>query len=229
MLAGGQAAAATAAAGVVLKDFSGAAAGYFGGVRIPASLIAGSSLGALFSLKGLLENMETKSPTERLVIQIYHAMVLISFILSLSTIVMATAATVTIMHGTFDVMAETAYILLQRELEFEFVSSRWAFLMSLVTFLVGVTGRVLLEFNLLTEKRRSLALGVVFSMTALVSHLFSYINSTLYCWLNFLMMTFNLIKVCCFFPIKKTALSCLLRLCLNIVVSNYTVLIHVSF
>jgi hypothetical protein len=168
--------------------------------------------------------METKSPTERLVIQIYHAMVLISFILSLSTIVVATAATVTIMHGTFDVMAETAYILLQRELEFEFVSSRWAFLMSLVTFLVGVTGRVLLEFNLLTEKRRSLALGVVFSMTALVSHLFSYINSTLYCWPNFLMMTFHLIKVRCFFPTKKTALSCFLLLCLNIVVSNYTVL-----
>eukprot|EP00978_Attheya_sp_CCMP212_P047654 scaffold422906_cov114-Attheya_sp.AAC.1 len=167
MLAGGQGAAAAAAAGVVLKDFSGAAAGYFGGVRIPASLIAGSSLGALFSLKGLLDNMEKKSPTERLVIQIYHVMVLISFILSLSTIVVATAATVTIMHGTFDVMAETAYILLRRELEFEFVSSRWAFLMSLFTFLVGVTGRVLLEFDLLTEKRRSLALGVVFSMTAL--------------------------------------------------------------
>jgi hypothetical protein len=199
MVAGGQGAAAAAAVGVVLKNFSGDAVSYFAGVRTPASLIAGSSLGALFSLKGLLKDIETKPRMEQLVIRIYHVMVLLSFFLSLSTIVVATAAIVTVLHGLDNnVMAETAYLLLRRELDFEFISCRWAYLMSLLTFLVGVTGRVLLEFNLLTEKRQSLALGVVFGMTTLVSHLFAYINSTLYCWDNFLEMTVHLIKVRCF-------------------------------
>lgn len=41
------------------NDFTAAAAGYFGGIRIPATLITGSSLGFLFAFAGAMRDKNT--------------------------------------------------------------------------------------------------------------------------------------------------------------------------
>lgn len=106
--------------------------------------------------------------------------VLLSFMLSLCTVVIATATGVTNMHGGFNPMAESAYNLLMKEFEFEFITTRLSYLTSLLSFIVGITGRVLLEYKLLHKDRTEEAFVVCFGMTAVVTHLLSYINSTLY-------------------------------------------------
>ena len=88
-----------AAAEVVLKDYSGAIGGFFGGVRIPASLITGASLGALFTMTGRLKDKSVLTKTELVLVKVYNALVLVSFVLSLSTVIFATAAnTAVILH-----------------------------------------------------------------------------------------------------------------------------------
>lgn len=136
-----------AAAEVVLKDFSKDAASWFGGVRTPASFIMGSSLGALFTMTGKLkgENSDKLSTPEYILVQMYQVLILGAFVLSLSTVVFATAANVQVMYGDFNPMATNGYSLLKREFEFPFVTARLGFLGSLILFIISVFIRALLE------------------------------------------------------------------------------------
>lgn len=92
-------------------------------------------------------------------------------------------------------MAETAYQMLRREFDYEFSVTRWSFLVSLMSFLSGVTIRMVLQFNLLLKERRNHLIGVLGTMIAVLSHLLSYINQTLYCWPNLFVMTVDVIKI----------------------------------
>ena len=56
---------------------------------------------------------------EKRVVKFYHFVSLIGFLLSLNTIVMATSAHTSVLHGRFDAMAETAYLMIKREFEYE--------------------------------------------------------------------------------------------------------------
>lgn len=56
---------------------------------------------------------------EKRVVKFYHFVSLIGFLLSLNTIVMATSAYTSVLHGRFDTMAETAYLMIKREFEYE--------------------------------------------------------------------------------------------------------------
>ena len=115
--------------------------------------------------------------------------------LSLCTIVFSTAAGVTILHGNFNPLAESAYVLLMREFEFEFTTARLSYLLSLLGFILGVTSRVLVEFNLTDAERREEAYVVCFGMAGLVTHLWSYINSTLYSDQSLFGMALHLAKI----------------------------------
>lgn len=177
-----------------LKDFTSDAAVYFGGIRTPATLLVGASLGALFA-PGTTSELQSKSLPERLCVRLYNSCVLLSFMLSLCTIVTSTAAGVSILHGNFDPVAESGYMLLMREFEFEFITARLSYLSSLVSFIVGVTSRTLVEFNLLRSEQREEALVICFAMAALVTHLWSYINSTLYSDQSLVGMAIHLCKI----------------------------------
>lgn len=169
-----------AGASAVLNDFASDADGYFGAIRTPASLILGASLGALFTNINDRDEMAAKTKGERQCTRLYNSCVLLSFMLSLCTVVFSTAAGVTIMHGGFDPMAKSAYDLMMKEFEFEFITTRLSYLSSLLSFIVGITGRVLLEYKLLRKEKSEEAYAVCFGMGAIVMHLWSYINSTLY-------------------------------------------------
>lgn len=180
-----------AAGDLVLQNFHGEAAGFFDGIRTPATFLAGSSLAAIFTLSGAARKLyadEEKvemNRLERAAVKFYHLVSLSAFVLSLNTIMTATSAYTSILHGRFDPMAETAYLLLKREFEYEFVSCRWSFLASTFCFLGIVTSRMLIEFDLLKDsdgKKRDMRLMVVCAMLGLATHLMSYINQNLYCW-----------------------------------------------
>jgi hypothetical protein len=96
--------------------------GFFGGIRIPATFLAGSSLAAIFTLKSAANSLSNDlqlSKLERRVIKFYHLVSLLAFLLSLNTIVLATSAHTAVLHGRFDQMAETAYLMMKREFEYE--------------------------------------------------------------------------------------------------------------
>ena len=107
-----------AAAEPALQNFYGDALGYFGGIRIPASFLAGSSLAAMFIFKTKTNDGEL-STLERRVLGLYHFNGLLAFLLSLNTIASATIAHTAVLHGRFNKMAETAYMMMRREFEYE--------------------------------------------------------------------------------------------------------------
>lgn len=178
---------------VLLRDFSQAAAGYFGGIRIPATMVAGSSLGALFTFSHL--SLSKKTYMEVVLIRAYHAFILSAFALALNTIVISTAATVTMMHGRFDPKAETAYQLLRREFDYEFCVTRWGFLVALLLFILGVTTRAVVQFDLLHLHRLYHLLALLCVMVAMVSSMISYINRTLFDWANLFEFTAHVIRL----------------------------------
>lgn len=174
--------------GVELKDFSGDAKGYFAGIRTPAALIVGSTLGALFIFSKASFGSENRS-TKLFLGRLYNALMLASFSLSFTTMILSTTATVSMLHGRFDPMAETAYLMLRREFDFEFTLTRWAFIMALLFFLSGIIVRAIIEFDLLKRAHRNHAIGLILVFTSLISQMLSYINTTLWCWPNLLVMS----------------------------------------
>ena len=189
-LRGGGGTAATTAS--VLLDFSQEADAYFGGIRTPASLILGASLGALFTNVDAKPNM---TPRERSATRLYNTCVFVSYLLSFATLVFATAAGVMIMHNDFNAKATSVYELLMREFEFEFLTVRLSYLCSLVWFVVGITSRILVEYKLLVKERRDEACVVCFGVTAIVTHLWSYINSTLADWQSLHSQVLRLVQI----------------------------------
>ena len=176
-----------------LKDFSGSAGLYFVRIRTPAAIISGSSLGALWTFTTKTDGFTSR--TERILLRTYHALIMSSFVLSLTNVVISTGASITVLHGDYDHMAESAYGLLRREFDYEFTLTRWAFSMSLLCWIVAITNRAILEFRLARKERRNHAMAFVCAMTALTSHLFSYINQHLFDWANLMDMTVYVIQV----------------------------------
>jgi hypothetical protein len=174
-----------------LKDHSGTAINYFSSVRIPAGLIAGSALAALFSLvdKSKDNQAHTRTQLESIVLIIYHLLALMSLLTSLNVIVTSTAVVETIMFGNENPMASSAFELMTREYEFEFLMTRWSFFVSLFTFLVSVAARALLSFELLNAKRVSSAVLVLSSFGGLLFHLLAFVNARLFSFNNMAEMT----------------------------------------
>lgn len=105
-------------------------------------------------------------------------------------------ASTKVLHQQFDPLAVNSYMLLKREFEFEFVSVKWSMVTALLLFIVIVTVRMLLEFQLLTNPaRKDTARFVCFSSMGLGCHLLSYINESLHNYGNFLDLTIDMIKI----------------------------------
>uniref|UniRef100_A0A7S1UYJ7 Uncharacterized protein n=1 Tax=Grammatophora oceanica TaxID=210454 RepID=A0A7S1UYJ7_9STRA len=179
-------------------DYTSTAVAFFASVRVPSALIAGSSLSSLFSLTKWTSNKEEArraNKLERYLAIIFHGFCLASLVLSLNAIVTATAAGTTLLLGSHNGMATSAYVFMKREFHYEFVTTRWSFLVSLLSFIGGITTRALLEFDLLKKERRKWAIVLSASMIGLLSHLVSFINSTLNSWPNLVAMTVEVVKL----------------------------------
>lgn len=175
-----------------LTDFTGAAIQFFNSERVTAALIAGASLSSLFSLAKLAKEVGVTPKVKDdyhqtltwVLTRLYHGLCLMSVLLSLNVVVISTLACSTLLLEKHNGMAYNAYEFLFRELRYEFITTQWSFLMGLLSFIVSIATRSLLEFDLIRKGRRRSGLFVVFSVSALLAHLVSYINSTLHHWPN---------------------------------------------
>jgi hypothetical protein len=175
-----------------LTDFTGAAIQFFNSERVTAALIAGASLSSLFSLAKLAKEVGVTPKVKNdyhqtltwALTRLYHGLCLMSVLLSLNVVVISTLACSTLLLEKHNGMAYNAYEFLFRELRYEFITTQWSFLMGLLSFIVSIATRSLLEFDLIRKGRRRSGLFVVFSISALMAHLISYINSTLHQWPN---------------------------------------------
>lgn len=179
----------------VLQNFSSAASAYFISLRVPAGLIAAATLSALFVFSKDVFDINSKSKIEQSLLRIYVSSMIPAWLLSINTIVFSTAATVTILHGDFNPMAQTGYQLLKREFEFEYVSARFSFLCSLLLFVVGVTSRAVLSFGLYKDDKKHAGRAYILLMVSMVTHLACHINETLYSFANLFTMGIHLNKM----------------------------------
>lgn len=182
---------------ILVKDYSGTASNYFSSVRIPASLIAGSALAALFSLVDKTKDnlLHSRSHTESIVLIIYHLLSIVSLLLSLNVIITSTSVAESIMFGNQDPMATSALEFMIREYEFEFIMTRWSFFVSLFCFLASVAARALLQFELLNRKRLCSALLILFSFGGLLFHLTAFVNERLFRYDNMGAMTWGVFTI----------------------------------
>lgn len=168
-----------------------AALAFFNGVRIPATLIFGSSTVALFSMTQKMKDLGMLTRREILLLRVYHAVSLLTICLSMATILTSTTAGTFLLLQKIEVADPTidVYHFLKTALGFEFVLTRWSFLTSQLLFLVSLTGRIMLEFDLLTRKRLLPAVITLATMSGMITLMMSYVNTTLNCWPNLLSMT----------------------------------------
>lgn len=190
----------------VLNDFTSAAVGFFGGIRTPATLITGSSLGFLFALKQQAMNQDSEAklksrlgPTAHKIhwtlLRLYHSATVLAFGLALTCVVISTAASVTLLQGRHVSMAHSAYEMLRREFDYEYSVARWCFIMALLCFVWAVTCKLVLEFELLAKNRRWHLTALVTLQISVLSHAVSYINRTLYSWPNFWAFTLHVMQL----------------------------------
>ena len=184
------------AAGPVLSNYSSIAVNYFTSTRVPAALIAGSSLGALFIMVKKTQDPEQRNSKLRLsVLFLYHFLSMASLCLSLNVIVTATTASNSLLIGEHNPMAASALEFLRREVDYEYLTTKWCFYVSIVCFLNAVACRALIEFDFLRKGRIRSACLVICSILALVGHVLHLVNDSLYLYPNLWVMTIGLGKV----------------------------------
>jgi len=132
----------------------------------------------------------------------YNWAIFWSFLLSVNTVVISTAAATKNLNGGYSPIATSGYALLSDVFRYEFLITRWSYLLSLLSFLMATTNRILYEFKLFSfpdEKREKrmkfVGVAVCLFMSALVLHLVGYINTTLYGLNNLIFMTWEVLKV----------------------------------
>jgi hypothetical protein len=182
--------------GGALADYSGDAVQYFSSLRTPSSVIAGSALTALFVFASLTKPGEEKKRTrlDNTVLLLYHVLTLMSLMLSLNVLVTSTAAS-NILLLRDSAHATSTFALLSRDFPMEFVTARWSFYVSLLSFIWSICLRVLVEFKLLTKKRIRPAVTVVLALASLNFHLFSILNCRLRSHRNLFDMTIDFAKM----------------------------------
>jgi hypothetical protein len=141
-------------------------------------MMAGSSLAALFSTSKIFHSKT--SQRDQFLLRLYHALMLTSFALSFHIVAISTLVNYSLLRGEFNSRAPSAYIMLRREFDYEFVVTRWCLIVALLCFITGAATRTILEFDLLTKRRRNLGLGIGCIMLSLLCSMLSYMNETLY-------------------------------------------------
>lgn len=214
---------------VPLEDFSSLASSYFTSVRVPAALIAGSSLAALFSMvdeaRGIQKKRTRRLP--RTILLIYHILALISMLLGLNVVVTATATANNILLGCPNPYATSPFDLLNREFPYEFHFTRWSFFVSLLSFVACVMCRTLLEFNLLARTRAAVMVSSCFG--TLFFHLLAFVNSRLMSYQNLAHMTLGVFRMWFMRSVRGTSPSELISLgCFGVAVVTAGTMLYQS-
>lgn len=156
--------------------------GFFDGFKTPSILIAGTSFTALFALGKTVKDSGYMSKRDVLCMKLYHMCSLMSFCLSLTTVLSGQAATTMLLSPqpvATKAAAFDAYQFLRANMNVEFLLTRWSFTTSIVFFLQTTCFRLILEFDLFSERaRRTAGVMVVSLTTGIALAMLSYINSS---------------------------------------------------
>jgi hypothetical protein len=145
--------AVAAAAVSVGTNQAGAGSGFFANLRVPATLLTGTALGALFV--DIKDHNGKNYQYLRTAYQFFAAMT-IAF--ELSCVFMSTTMGVRLLAGGFDPVAVNPVAFLRREFEFEYIACRIAFFTGILSFLSLIALRIWLTF---AEKTPMFARGFV--------------------------------------------------------------------
>ncbi|MGK3745016.1 MAG: hypothetical protein ACI90V_011877 [Bacillariaceae sp.] len=170
-----------------------AAIGFFTRSQLPAILITGLSLMGLFSMTENVNNTYGLPKLQIILLRLYHLTSLLSFCLSLSSIVTSTTATTLFLLSEFSLVSvvdgggivDVYHFLKSSNLKFEFLYTRWAFLSSIISSITSTTIRMILQFELFKPKRRLARWSVISTMTGFIAFIIGYINNTQNCWPSF--------------------------------------------
>ena len=179
-----------------------AAINFFNGSRLPAILIAGASLAGLFAMTEGVNNTSGMSKLQIFLLRLYHVASLLSFCLSLSSIVTSTTATTLLLLSEFSMVSNVdkklgldVYHFLRSNMNFEFLYTRWSFLVSVAFLIMSTTMRMLLQFELFKPKRRLAGWSVVSTMAGVMTFLIGYANTTQHCWPSFWGLTKEIFQI----------------------------------
>jgi hypothetical protein len=194
---------------------------FFEGFKTPATLIAGSCIANLFTMTTEVKETYGMSKMKIVLLRVYHVLSLLSVCLSLTSVVTSQAGTALLLvNENQHVVASKsidAYTFLRTHMNFEFIMTRWCFIMSILLFLLSTTVRMIVEFGLFTRTRRLAGTMVVSMMASVISFLLSYVNtSQVATWPNLWCMT------------KEVALVSL-SLCLSLINIVFFPLLFVLF
>jgi hypothetical protein len=121
----------------LVKDYSSDAIRFFTEIRTPAAFCSATRWrSSFFSMSHRAKDSELQRnrAVESAVLLLYHVMSLISFLLSLDVVLSSTAASITLLMGVEHPLARSTYELLYRELNFEFLVTRFSFFISMYNF-----------------------------------------------------------------------------------------------
>jgi hypothetical protein len=179
-----------------------AAINFFNGSQLPAIFIAGASLAGIFAMTEGVNNTSSMSKIEVLLLRLYHVTSLLSFCLSLSSVVTSTTAKTLLLLSDFSMIPQDkqrlgmdAYQFLRSNLNFEFLYTRWSFLVAVPFLFVSTTIRMLLQFELFRPKRRLAGWSVISTMTGMLTFIMGYSNTTQHCWASFWGLTQEIFQI----------------------------------
>ena len=179
-----------------------AAINFFNGIRLPAILVAGASLAGIFAMTEGVNNTSGMSKLQIFLLRLYHVTSLLSFCLSLSSIVTSTTATTLLLLSEFSMVSKVdkklgldAYHFLRSNMNFEFLYTRWSFLVSVAFLIMSTTMRILLQFELFKPKRRLAGWSVVSTMAGVMTFIIGYANTTQHCWPSFWGLTKEIFQI----------------------------------
>jgi len=181
-----------------------AAINFFNGTQLLAILIVGLSLMGIFatSMTENANNTHGLSKLQMFLLRLYHLSSLLSFCLSLSSIVTSATATTLLLQSDFSMVSKNnikngidVFHFLKSNMNFEFLYVQWASLVSVIVFIIATTMRILLQFELFKPKRKLAGWGVVMTMTGFISFIIGYINTTQSSWTSFGGLTKELFNI----------------------------------
>eukprot|EP00931_Biecheleriopsis_adriatica_P060098 TRINITY_DN36078_c0_g1_i1.p1 TRINITY_DN36078_c0_g1~~TRINITY_DN36078_c0_g1_i1.p1 ORF type:complete len:287 (-),score=50.12 TRINITY_DN36078_c0_g1_i1:34-894(-) len=127
-------------AAVVLPDHAAAALGFFGNLRIAASLLTGAALGGLGAFSSQDKGNKSRLEETAFALQIFGTVLTVTQ--CITVIFLCTVCTSNIISGAIDTHASSAHALLTGALEMEYLTCRALFLTSLLIFLFATAAKL---------------------------------------------------------------------------------------
>ena len=183
-------------------EVTSAAISFFNGSRLPAIFVAGASLAGIFAMTEGVNNTYSMSKLQIFLLRLYHVTSLLSFCLSLSSVVTSTTATTLLLLSDFSMVDRNVhkvgldvYQFLRSSLNFEFLYTRWSLLVSVPFLFISTTIRMLLQFELFKPKRRLAGWSLLSTMTGVLTFLIGFSNTTQHCWPSFWGLTQEILHI----------------------------------